>query len=259
MFEIAYTMHRGKQNLRQEDCILVNGALHQECVLPIAVLSLATDEALVAVADGVHSSPMPHRASRTVLEELTQAIQEHPEWLQAGFVANRHLRQVQERLSNRLADHPHTFGTASTIAVAHIQGNQAAILNVGDSRVYQTDEAGHWRRISKDHTVLQGLIDQGLASPDMEYASTYGMLAQVLCADHEANDFDIHRIMVTLGSGDKLVLCSDGVHDEIGEAAMWALFDPLLNVEQQTKVWRDAVWRHGAKDNLSLVVVRVKS
>ena len=257
MFEIAYTMHRGKQNLRQEDCILVNGALHQECVLPIAVLSLATDEALVAVADGVHSSPMPHRASRTVLEELTQAIQEHPEWLQAGFVANRHLRQVQERLSNRLADHPHTFSTASTIAVAHLRGDQAAVLNVGDSRVYQTDREGHWRRLSKDHSVLQGLIDTGQASPDQEYASIYGMLAHVLCADHEASDFDIHRTITTLAPGDRLVLCSDGVHDEIGEETMWSLFDPRLDVAAQTKVWRDAVWRHGAKDNLSLVVVVV--
>lgn len=259
MFEIAYTMHRGKQNLRQEDCLLIHSQLHQEQVLPVTPFAGVADEVLLAVADGVHSSPSPHRASHTVLEELMQSIQHHPEWLQDGFVANRHLRWVQERLSDRLADHPHTFSTASTIAVAHLRGDQAAVMNVGDSRVYQTDREGHWRRLSKDHTVLQGLIDAGQASPDQEYASIYGMLAHVLCADHEARDFDIHRTITTLAAGDRLVLCSDGVHDEIGDETMWSLFDPLLNVEQQTKRWRDAVWKHGAKDNLSLIVVMVES
>ena len=260
MFEIAYTMHRGKQNLHQEDCILVNGALYQKRVLPVAVLSLAADEVLLAVADGVHSSPMPHRASRTVLEELIQAIQEHPEWLQEGFVANRHLRQVQERLADRLAVHPKTFGTASTIAVAHIRGQRAAMLNVGDSRVYHSNGQGQWRRLSKDHTVLQGMIDKGWAKSDVEYSDMYMMLEHVLCADHEENEnkFAIHRVMVPLASGDRLVLCSDGIHDEIGEEMMWKLFDPSLDVKAQTTKWRDAVWQHGAKDNLSLVVVMIE-
>ena len=236
MFEIAYTMHRGKQNRHQEDCILVNGALYQECVLPVAALSLAADEVLLAVADGVHSSPMPHRASRTVLEELTKAIREHPEWLQEGFVANRHLRRVQGRLAERLAVRPETFGTASTIAVAHIRGQRAAILNVGDSRVYHSNGEGQWRRLSKDHTVLQGMIDKGLASPDTEYSSMYAMLEHVLCSDHEENGFAIHRDLISLGSGDRLVLCSDGIHDEIGEEMMWTLFDPSLDVKAQTTV-----------------------
>jgi hypothetical protein len=40
---------------------------------------------------------------------------------------------------------------------------------------------------------------------------------------------------------------------------LWKLFDPALDVAAQAKVWRDAVWRHGAKDNLSLVVVTVET
>jgi PPM family protein phosphatase len=259
ILQIAYTMHRGKQNVRQEDCILVNGVIYQEPVLPVTTLSLAADDVLLAVADGVHSSPRPHRASRTVLEELAAAIEEHSEWLQEGFIAHRHLRQVQQRLSDRLADNPRTFSTASTLAVVHFRGERAAVLNVGDSRVYQTDREGQWRRLSKDHTVLQGLIDAGQASPDQDYASIYGMLTHVLCADHEAGDFDIHRTLTPLAPGDTLVLCSDGIHDEIGEEVLWSLFDPQLDAAAQTTVWRNAVWRHGAKDNLSLIVVRVES
>ena len=218
---------------------------------------------LLAVADGVASSGgnrriAPQQASRIVLEELVKAVREHPEWLQEGFVANRHVRRVQERLSDRLAGHTTTHGAASTLAVAHIRGQNSAILNVGDSRVYQMNQEGRWRRLSKDHTVLQGMIDRGEASPDAEYASIYGMLEHVLCADPEESDFAIYRVLVTLEPGDTLVLCSDGVHDEIGEERLWELFDPALAVAAQAKVWRDAVWRQGAGDNLSLMVVRVE-
>jgi serine/threonine protein phosphatase PrpC len=261
---LAYTMHRGKVCRQQQDCILIDGAIHQVPVLPITALSLAGDEVVLAVADGVAASGgdrriAPQQASRIVLEELLKAVREYPEWLQDGFVANRHVRRAQARLAERLGSHRKTYGAASTLAVAHVRGQHSAILNVGDSRVYQVNQEGLWRRLSKDHTVLQGMIDRGEASPDAEYASVYGMLEHVLCADAEESDFAIHRVLATLEPGDTLVLCSDGIHDEIGEEMLWELFDPALDVAAQAKVWRDAVWKCGAKDNLSLVVVTVET
>jgi len=254
--EIAFTQHRGKINRQQQDCLLINGAIHQAPALPITPLTLAAEDVLLAVADGVVSSSAPRRASRTVLEELAKAIQEHPEWRQEGFVSARHLRHVQTRLADQLADNPKTYGAATTIAVAHIRSHRAVVLNVGDSRVYHADREGRWQRLSKDHTVLQGLIDQGKASPDKEYASIYNDLEHMLIADHEEIDFAIHRVVVTLASGDTLVLCTDGVHDVLSEQAMWGMFDPGLDVAEQVKVWRKAVWQAGAGDNLSVIVAR---
>ena len=198
-------------------------------------------------------------AGGIVLEELVKAVRDHPEWLQDGFVANRQVRHIQAQLSDQLTDNPKTYGAASTLAVAHVRGRRAAILNVGDSRAYRANREGQWRRLSKDHTVLQGMLDRGEASPDTEYASLYGALEHGLCADPEASDFAIHRVTVTLEPGDRLLLCSDGIHDQLGEDRLWALFDPSLDAAAQAKVWRDAVWRDGAKDNLSLVVVAIET
>lgn len=256
--EIAFTQHRGKINRQQQDCLLVNGAIYQARALPVTTLTLAADDVLLAVADGVASSSAPHRASRTVLEELAKAIQQHPEWRHEGFVSARHLRHAQTRLAGQLADNPKTYGAATTIALAHIRSPRAVVLNVGDSRVYHADREGRWQRLSKDHTVLQGLIDQGKASPDKEYASIYNDLEHVLIADHEDIDFAIHRVVVTLAPDDTLVLCTDGVHDVLGEQAMWGMFDPKLAVAEQVRVWREAVWRAGAGDNLSLVVAAIE-
>ena len=96
---LAFTMHRGKLNRQQQDCLLVNGVIHQESVLPITSLRLATNDVLFAVADGVASSPAPRRASRTVLEALARVVQERAEWRYEGFVSARHLRQAQAHLA----------------------------------------------------------------------------------------------------------------------------------------------------------------
>lgn len=64
-----------------------------------------------------------------------------------------------------------------------------------------------------------------------------------------------HYILVAQEPGDPLALCSDGIHDEIGKEVLWDLFDPALDVAAQVKVWRDAVWACGAKDNLSLIIL----
>lgn len=210
MLTLAYTMHQGKLCRQQQDCLLIDGMIHQDRVLPITAWSSLADEVLLAVADGVASSGgnrriAPQQASRIVLEELVKAVRDHPAWLQDGFVANRHVRHIQAQLSDQLADNPKTHGAATTLAVAHVRGRRAAILNVGDSRAYRANRDGQWRRLSKDHTVLQGMLDRGEASPDTEYASLYGALEHGLCADPEASDFAIHQVTVTLEPGDTMV------------------------------------------------------
>jgi len=258
MLEIAATLHRGKVARQQQDALLIHDTIHQTSNVRIITQCL-TDDTLLAVADGLYSSPLARRASRIVLDALLQmAGESHPQRLQdGGFITGWHLRRVQEHLAQRLAHQRESYGAASTLALAQVRGRRAVILNIGDSRVYRTTGDGQWQRLSKDHTVLQGLIDCGKASPDQEYASLYGMLEHALCADAEATDFAIHCALITLAVGDRLVLCSDGIHDTLGEERMWALFDPLRGGVEQVGIWRDAVWQRGAPDNFSLIVAAV--
>jgi len=70
---------------------LIDGAINQDPVWPMTSLKLTADEVLLAVADRVSTNNVPRRAGRTMLQELTQAVWEHPEQLQSGFVANGNL------------------------------------------------------------------------------------------------------------------------------------------------------------------------
>lgn len=261
MYTLAYTMHQGKVCRQQQDCLLIHKKIYQEKSLPITTSPFNKEELLLAVADGLTSSGgnprlAPQKASRVALEELVKTWRQNPEWFQDGFIANRHLRRVQAQLAQRLSHSPITHGAATTLVVVHLKNDHCALLNTGDSRIYLANAAGIWQRLSKDHTLLQGLIDQGKALADQEYGSIYGMLEHALTADFDETDFAIHRQTTILEQGATLVLCSDGIHDQLGEQQMWDAFDPARDVATQTRMWRDAVWKNGAKDNFSLIVLR---
>src|ERR1700674_987288 len=101
---------------------------------------------------------------------------------QEGLASTKLIRHVHGRLCDRLASNRWTHRASTTLAVVHIKEDRLAVLNVGDSRVYQADEAGQWRRLSRDHTLLEGMIDRGEAAPNKEYPSIYDGLEHMLGA-----------------------------------------------------------------------------
>ena len=75
-------------------------------------------------------------------------------------------------------------------------------------------------------------------------------------ADFEEFDFAMHHTKQRINAGDTLLLCSDGVHDELGDEYLFSLLDSRLTLIEQAQVWRDAVLRAGASDNFSMVLLR---
>ena len=55
-------------------------------------------------------------------------------------------------------------------------------MNVGDSRVYRLSSQGEWQQLSRDHTVLNGMIARGEAEEGEEYATVYNTLNQFVSA-----------------------------------------------------------------------------
>ena len=254
ILDIAYTQHRGTdwRYPVQQDA-LWNGVevIQSRNRLP-AGLQTHADVISLAVADGLGGTPQAERASRTVLEELAAAIQ-------GGALFDRGLvRRIHARLCDRLA-FGETIGSATTLAAVQIQGEQCAVMNVGDSRVYRLSSRGEWQQLSRDHTVLSGMLARGEAEEGAEYATVYNMLDSCLAADSEDADFDIHHCVAPFLPGDALMLCTDGVHDTLGSASLQQLIVPGTSALAQAQILRKAVIRAGAPDNFSLIFIASKA
>ena len=164
------------------------------------------------------------------------------------------MRRIHARLCDRLA-FGETIGSATTLAAVQIQGEQCAVMNVGDSRVYRLSSQGEWQQLSRDHTVLNGMIARGEAEEDEEYATVYNTLDSCLAADSEDADFDIHQCVAPFLPGDALLLCTDGVHDTLDSASLQQLIVPGTSALAQAQILRKAVIRAGAPDNFSLIFI----
>lgn len=250
---VAATMHKGRSG-QQQDAMCLAGKVMQEADFVPARIPTGSP-ALIAIADGVAASPTAARVSLLALQALDRNVHQHPEWSMDGMINARHVRAVQQDLCDAAARGRLAANASTTLVAAQIRGNCVAIVNSGDSRAYLLRGNDSSRRLSRDHSELQNLLDSGEAEAGVAYASVYDALSDCLVAGPYAEDFAVHHETTQLASGDRLILCSDGVHDVLSEtewlAAMRAQRDPLDMVVYT----RHAVLDAGAPDNFSMLAV----
>ncbi len=140
--------------------------------------------------------------------------------------------------------------SGATIVAAHVAGGEARIYWAGDSRAYHV-RGSAVRQVTRDHSYVQQLIDAGLL--DEAAAGDHPRANIVTRALGVAEHVEVDQVSVALRSGDRLLLCSDGVsrsldpRDLAADAPIGPLADRLLAA---------ALERDGS-DNASLVLIQI--
>lgn len=201
-FAYAALTHPGRRRKANQDAILINGQVHQR---PWRGSGALGPGSLVAVADGVSTSPAPAEASRAVLEALRASFERAPQ-----RPPRFHADAVHERICSGLTRARR--GMASTLAAVVVQGPRVTAFNAGDSRIYLVSR-GQARQLSKDHTALQGMLDRGEISPSQAAgaASFYQSLDNCFIADAFSEPPALSAREFEWQLGDALLLCSDGL------------------------------------------------
>ncbi len=137
---------------------------------------------------------------------------------------------------------------ASTVAVAMARGGHYACLWAGDSRIYLL-RGGELQRLTRDHSLVQQLIDEGRLTPEQAETDPRGNI--ILRAIGGGGDLELEKVSGRLETGDRLLLCTDGLFKTLAErdlAAMVATGAPAKDIVAR------AVLR-GARDNVTVVLV----
>ncbi|WP_160171571.1 PP2C family protein-serine/threonine phosphatase [Ferrovum myxofaciens] len=249
-YTVGFTQHHGKnkQFPKQQDCLWNGQEIFQKNDVPPSGYVTRRPLLSVAVADGVGMSPFSEKASRAVLTSLVTELGK-------GADFDRHvLRRVHGHLCDVLAKGK-TFGSATTLAAVQCLAKCCTVLNVGDSRVYQISESSQWIQLSHDHTLINSMIARGEAESGKEYASFYYSLDSCLVADDEETEFQFHKRDTLFLPGESLLVCTDGVHDTLGDARLQNLYAVTHSPQAQVEVWRNAILSAGAPDNFSMILV----
>jgi serine/threonine protein phosphatase PrpC len=101
-------------------------------------------------------------------------------------------------------------GMGTTLDVVLIAGAEAFVAHVGDSRTYLVRD-GRSSQITTDHTVAEVLVIEGKLT--IEEAQVSPLRTILVNAIGVSADVGVEMAHVTLKRNDRLLLCSDGLHD----------------------------------------------
>jgi protein phosphatase len=203
------------------------------------------------VADGVGGAAAGEIASATAAYSAAAIalgrIGRRPELVlaEAYAAASQGVRLGVQRDLDRL-------GMATTLTMVVTDGRALAIGHVGDSRGYLLRD-GVLRQITKDHTYVQHLIDTGQLTPSGRATHPWrNVVLRSVDGDPEGGGPDVVRLEAT--SGDRLMLCSDGLTDLVPDER---IAEVLMTTEADeaaatlTALALDA----GGRDNITVEVL----
>lgn len=132
-------------------------------------------------------------------------------------------------------------------------GNNVALLHVGDSRCYRLRE-NVLLQLSRDHTVQQELLDQGVASP--EEASDHPQRAFLTQAVMGEGSLAPVLMVYAVDPLDRFLLCSDGLSGVLDEKEIKAGIR-ISDRDEAVAHLIDQVYAAGAPDNVTVIIADV--
>ena len=113
-----------------------------------------------------------------------------------------------ERLTALAKDDPELRGTGTTVVAFLVDGPRIGVGHIGDSRAYLLRD-GELTRLTRDHTLVQALVDEGRISP--EEALDHPRRSWLIRTLQEATKAEPDLFSLEGQVGDRYLICSDGV------------------------------------------------
>jgi PPM family protein phosphatase len=214
--------------------------------------SILTDPSgtLWAVADGMGGYGNGDVASDIVIDCLAMI----PDGADPGPALVARLKEANHIVTERQRA-PGMERMGSTVVAALISRAVAYVAWAGDSRAYLL-RGGHLRMLTRDHSVVQELIDRGELT--LAEAESHPESHLVTRAVGGAPDLEVDLVSIPLAVGDRLLLCSDGLTRCVYEQTVEALLRDANSPEEACHALLREALENGAPDNVSAITVLIR-
>jgi protein phosphatase len=209
-------------------------------------------EPMYVVADGIGGHIAGDIASSTAVDVISDEQKNvdpaNPESLVSV------IRRANDAIREKVQADPSLRGMGTTCTLLLIDASQAHLAHVGDSRAYLQRE-GELSQISEDHTLVGRMVQEGRLTPeDAQRHPQRNVITRALSGD---GDIDVDLKTLELATGDRLLLCSDGlsgmVDNETIRTTLIDESDPQHAAERLVELANYA----GGEDNITVVIIDV--
>lgn len=226
--------------------------------------SVATDEgvSLAVLADGMGG----YNAGEVASNMATTFIRtELGRWLReaSAQASDAEVRRAMDicvdnanrAIFNAANSNPQYAGMGTTLVMGVFREGRLLIGHVGDSRGYRL-RAGRLTQITHDHSLLQEQIDAGLITIEQAaFSSNKNLVTRAVgVEDTVLLETHLHDVL----PGDTYLLCSDGLSDMLDDESILQVLLGSESLAEAVAALVDAANDAGGKDNISVVLARVR-
>jgi protein phosphatase len=199
------------------------------------------------IASGLTIKAITQSAAKELFTPTTQGNgpDDYDSWLKKTVAAAN--TAVYERSQQTGND----MGT--TVVVALMVGDEAHLAHVGDSRAYHIT-ADTIEQITTDHSLVERLVATGQISREEARTHPQGNVIYRTIGDKAKIEVDINRVQI--GSGDYLLLCSDGLSGMVTDEHIQQIVTQSDHPQAACRALIEAANAAGGEDNVTAIIVK---
>ena len=201
------------------------------------------------VADGMGGHEYGEVASALAREAIVREVRGGAPLAQAIRTADEEIIRASRKRGDSLP-----MGT--TVVAARVAGRRFEVAWVGDSRVYLWRD-GKLAQLSQDHSYVQELIGRGEISVEQARSHPHRNVVTQALGVTDPQQLNVETLSGELDTGMQLLLCSDGLTEEVDDARIaQALAQQDCSAQECVDELVAAALDGGGSDNVTVVLVR---
>ena len=221
-------------------------------------LRLSDRAKLYVVADGMGGHDGGEVASELAVRTLCEVAREREALAPEGEDAVENLLDESFQAANNTvkdaADQRGTDMGTTLVCMLVLDDRVGFMANVGDSRGYLLRN-GVLHQITTDHSLVQKMVERGRITPEEARHHPHSNILLRTVGTERDIDIDIFR--VELESGDRVLICSDGLWGEVEDRDMESILNTYADPRIATRELVRAAHHGGGKDNVTLMIVQI--
>lgn len=211
---------------------------------------------LFVVCDGMGGHVGGATASKIGVNSICQYVMEHECTIPQQFLVKA-LEYANGNIFKESRSNTGLKGMGTTACVALVRGDKVWYAHVGDSRIYYyNSKTKTLYRLTKDHSVVQALVDQGvITEAEAEHHPEKNKIRKSLGIKEDVEPEPCQMPLIP-SDGDVLLICSDGLSGMMDEDDILEIISTTPNVNEAGKALVELAKAGGGTDNITLQIIK---
>ncbi|MGA9397026.1 MAG: protein phosphatase 2C domain-containing protein [Anaerolineaceae bacterium] len=250
-YHVAFAQSIGKQRDHNEDSIFINSGLTCDH-------TGGKPFGLFIVADGMGGYVAGEAASAAAVRAVSVSIFRSvlvpyiKDTIKESQISLHEAmeKSIKDAQSEVITSAP---GGGTTIITALILNSQVTLAHIGDSRAYFIGHDGSIVYLTKDHSVIQNMIDIGEITEDEAHSHPSRNYLYKAIGQDQSVTADI--VTHVFRNDSRLMLCSDGLWGVVDEKKMIKIVSKAGNIQSACNQLVSEANKAGGPDNISVIIV----